>query len=543
MVRQAPRCVLGFVLAIWPLAFAQAQETAPSGKAPSAPDLPSAADIPGKTGIPGKAGSPSDLQGPTAPIPVDQEADQRGAPVRELTLEDALRIGRNQNVGLRSAELLPEQARMDLLYAEAGFEPELYGNASYGESESPTRSQFQPSTSRTTIDAALGWRQRVATGGLFDLAFRPARYETSGSSAYPDRQYTAEWAASYRQPLLRSAWTDYNLAPINSARLGVNQAQHEFDRTVQDTLLSIVTAYWELAFARENWRVVLSALDVAREQMRITDERIRVGALTVRDRIADESEVARRKEELITAENEIRAREDDLRRLLFDATDPALWQFNLRPASPITVTPDPRPRAFEPLVDVAMAHRPDLSSQRSAVARAEVAQLEANRDALPNLDLVGSWSSDGARDQFHQAWSDATNMDYPDWSVALEFSIPIGNHAARARQQKAALEVERQRRLLHAATLDVTKEVREGVRNLQSLTQSVAASAESVRLAKSNLETEQIKLRVGASTAFEVQRRNQDLSEARSRHLRNQLDYRVAESRLLHAQGILEAPR
>jgi outer membrane protein TolC len=63
-----------------------------------------------------------------------------------------------------------------------------------------------------------------------------------------------------------------------------------------------------------------------------------------------------------------------------------------------------------------------------------------------------------------------------------------------------------------------------------------------VRLATTNLETEQVKLRVGASTAFEVQRRNQDLREARSRHLRNQLDYRVADSRLLHAQGLLKAP-
>ena len=68
--------------------------------------------------------------------------------------------------------------------------------------------------------------------------------------------------------------------------------------------------------------------------------------------------------------NLIRAREDDLRRLLFDATDPSLWRFNLRPATPIMVAPDPRPRAFEPLVDVALAQRPDLGSQRSAVARA-----------------------------------------------------------------------------------------------------------------------------------------------------------------------------
>jgi len=550
MVRLTPRCVLGLVLTILPVERAQGQEPTPAERSappavplPGAPPAAKVQDPPQQAPqqqTPAPQGAPS---GDTQPVPVDLEADQRGTPVRLLSLEDALRMGRSRNVGLRAAELLPEQARLDLLYAEAGFEPELYGSATYTDSESPTVNAFQPSTTRTSIEGALGWRQRVATGGLFDLAFRPARFDTSGSTAFPNQQFTTEWDASYRQPLLRGAWTDYNLAPMTKARYGLSQAQHEYDRSVQDTLLQIVQAYWELVFARENWRVGLSALSVAKEQLRITEERIRVREVAPRDRVADEAEVARRQEDLITAENLIRTREDDLRRLLFDATDPTLWKFNLRPTSPIPVAPDAKERPFEPLVDIALANRPDLRSQQSAVAQAEVAALESNSDSLPNLDLVGNVSSDGVRDEFYKAWRDVVNQNYPEWSVGIEFSIPLGNHAARARQQRAALEVERQRRLLHAATLDVTKQVREAARNLRSLAQSVLASDESVRLATTNLETEQVKLRVGASTAFEVQRRNQDLSEARSRHLRNQLDYRVAESRLLHAQGILETPR
>ncbi|MBM4063380.1 MAG: TolC family protein, partial [Planctomycetes bacterium] len=450
---------------------------------------------------------------------------------------------RNHNVDLRAAELLPEQARLDLLFAEAGFEPELYGSATYSESESPSRNQFQNSDERTTIDGAIGWRQRVVTGGLFDLAFRPARYEASGSNFFFERQFTSEWAATYRQPLLRGAWTDYNLAGITTARYGLNRAQRDFERTVQDTLLQVVQAYWELTYARENWRVGWSALSVAREQLRITEERIRVRDLAPRDRVADEAEVARRQEELIVAENLIRSREDELRRLLFDATDGTLWRMNLRPVSEIRVVPDDRERPFEPLAASAIARRPDLQSQRSAVAQAEVALMETEHDALPSLDLVGSYSSDGARDRFRSAFRDSVDQDFPDWSLTLEFSVPIGNHAARARRQRMALEVERQRRLLHGAILEVTKDVREAARNLQSLAQSIRASEESVRLASTNLETEQVKLRVGASTAFEVQRRNQDLREARTRLLRNQLDYRVAESRLLYAQGSLEAPR
>lgn len=476
------------------------------------------------------------------PIPVDAEAERLSAPVRSLSLGDALRIGRFGNVGLRAAELLPEQARMDLLLAEAGFVPELYGGTGFAERQQPQRNAFSPSITSQTIDAQLGWRQRVVTGGLFDLAFQPSRFDSEGASEFfPSKQFTSEWVASFRQPLLRSAWSDYQLAPINAARYRLGQADHDFERNVQDTLLQVVQAYWELVFVRENWRVVRQALGVAEEQLRITDERIRVQALAPRDRVADEAEVARRREQLIVAENAIRTREDDLRRLLFDGSDRKLWQINVRPSSPIEVPTDVDGLAFEPLIEVALTHRPDLRSLRSSVAAAEVALVQAERDTLPSLDLVSSYSSDGVRNEFSQSFGDALDQQFPDWSVRLEFAIPLGNQAARSRAQRAALEVERQRRLLHAAMLDVSRQVREAVRSLQTLAQSIRASTESVRLATVNLETEQVKLRVGSSTAFEVQRRNQELLEAKSRQLRNQLDYRTAESRLLHAQGLLQA--
>ncbi|MCK5941630.1 MAG: TolC family protein, partial [Planctomycetes bacterium] len=215
-----------------------------------------------------------DKQGP---LPVDEEAERLGAPIKEMTLEEALLRGRQWNVGIKTAELLPEQARLDLVFAESGFQPEFYGSGGYSSSESPRRNAFQPSVKSETIDATVGWRQRVITGGLFDLAFEPSRFESDGGGGFfPSRQFSANWQASFRQPLLRGAWTDYNLAQVTGARYRLSQAHHDFDRTVQDTLLQIVQAYWELEFARQNWRVVNSALAVAEEQLRITLERIRV---------------------------------------------------------------------------------------------------------------------------------------------------------------------------------------------------------------------------------------------------------------------------
>lgn len=502
-----------------------------------------------KAGAPA-AQTPNPQQDPKKTLPVDRDAEQRGTLVREMSLTEALQRGRRYNVGLKAAQLLPQQAQLDVLFAEAGFQPELYGSAGYGERQSPQRNLFSPSVKSQTADGTLGWRQRVITGGLFDLAFQPTRFESDGGGgSFPSRQFSSQWSASFRQPLLRGGWTDFNLAQVTSARYRMTQASHDFDRTVQDTMLSIVQAYWELVFARENWRVVDSALTVANEQLRITLERIRVEELAPRDKVADEAEVARRREELIVAGNEIRDREDDLRRLLYDGSDAGIWSVNLRPISPLTVNPSESLPGFEELVEVAIQRRPDLRSQRSAVAVAEVAAMEADRDILPQLDLIGSYSSDGVSSDdpttgqsggFRSAFSDSSDQNFPDWSVRLEFAIPIGNQAARSRSRRAKLEVERQRRVLHGAILDATREVREALRRLATLGQSILATTESVRLAVTNLETEQVKQRVGASTAFEVQRRNQELREARSRLLRNQLDYRTAESRLLYVQGLLD---
>jgi outer membrane protein TolC len=485
-------------------------------------------------------------QDPMGTLPVDAEAEERGLPRRQLTLSDALRLARANNVELRAGELLPQQSRQSLIGAEAFFNPELYGDTGYNDAQTPQRNAFQPSIQRQTIDATVGWRQRVMTGGLFDLSYRPARFDTTSnlSGAFPSTQFSSEMVFSYTQPLLRGAWSDYNRADIDAARQGVARSEQEYARAVQDTLLAVVQAYWELVYSRENYRIVQSALAVAQEQLRITLEQIRVRALAPRDRVADDAEVARRLEERIAAENQIRKNEDDLRRLLFDDSDGQIWRWNLQPVEPIETEFTPVKTELAELSDVALANRPDLKAARSRVAEAEIDLMKANRDLMPDLDLVSSYSADGVRDSaFHDAFRDSFQQEYPDWGVRLQFSVPIGNQAARSRQRSAELEVERRQRTLYGSMLDVSKQVREAVRNLDSLSQAVQASAESVRLAQTNLETEQVKLGVGSSTAFEVQRRNQELREARGRLLRNQLDYRKAQSRLLHAQGLLEAPR
>lgn len=477
----------------------------------------------------------------STPIPIP--TDLVGGEPLDVRLDDALRLGRKNNLPLRAAELTPLLHAHDVRVAEGFFEPELFGRAELSETKSPSSNVFQPEIVRRTVGGELGVRQRIATGALYEVAFTPLRLRQSASiSGFPSQLYTLELSGRVTQPLLRGAWTDSALYDVHAAEEGVTGAQARFGQSVQDTLLQVVVAYWELVFAREDWLVNAQALELANEQLRITNERIRVRELAERDRVFDEADVARRREALIRAENEIRRSEDELRELLFGERDEQLWTRGIRPVTPIEVEFVSPGDDWREAATAALANRPEIVAARSDVRAAELAWDEASRGMLPQLDLVGEYSTDGTRTTSPDAWRDATDLEYPDWRLGLEFAIPLGNTSARAARDRALVALEQTRRQLHSLEIVVLREVRTALRDLATLAESVRAARESQRLAETQLDTARELLRVGRGTIFEVQQRNQELLDARRRLLRNQLDYRIAESRLQHSRGALTVP-
>ena len=65
------------------------------------------------------------------------------------------------------------------------------------------------------------------------------------------------------------------------------------------------------------------------------------------------------------------------------------------------------------------------------------------------------------------------------------------------------------------------------MRRLRTLAESIQRGIESERLAQTNLGREIARKDAGTNTTFEVQERNQELQEARSRLLRNRLGVRL----------------
>ncbi|PIE21943.1 MAG: hypothetical protein CSA62_14840 [Planctomycetota bacterium] len=468
--------------------------------------------------------------------------DNRGGRIVKLSLQDCLRLGSEANIDLRINALLERIAREDSIAAQGQFDTEFFLDGSWRRVESPARSSIQPSSVVKTYGGKIGFRKKFMSGLVAELSYGPQYTEqkVNSSFAFPDDFFSGSLGLSLRQPLLRGAWWDYHGAEIEKAKHEYAARGYEYQRNQQMILQSIATAYYELAFARENWGVRYFSLELARERLRNTESRIRFGGLAARDRIAHEAEVARKQEELILAETTILDAEDALRRLVMGFRSEKDWDLvivttvDLKKGDPKIDLPTWREAAL-----VARKNRPDALALMRRVQGAKLNEMVADKNLLPQLDLSAGYSSAAQRDNFGELNSDFWEGEYPSYNVQLQFSVPLGNRVARSRYEKARLEVRRLMTQLSILHIDIIREVRDAIRRLERLEKSIKAAEESVRLARNNLEAEQIKLRHDSSIQFEVQERANELSAAASRLIRARFDYRHAWFQLLAVQGRL----
>ena len=469
---------------------------------------------------------------PQDPSPQEKVAiptDQRGGRILKLSLGDCLVLGTSNNIDLNLSRLREKVSRHDYEITDSRYDFEFFTTANWNQGETPKRSAFQPNIKSWGYSANIGFRKQMLTGATLSLGFNPIFFhqEVQSTFPFPTEGYRGGLNFAVTQPLLKSAWSDYYQAELDVSKDQISIERYIVDRDTQVTLNQVVDSYMALVFARENWRVKYFTLKLARDQLEQTNKKIQLGQLAERDRIADEADVSQREEEIIVAETAILDQEDALKRLILPFKSTSDWEIIVQPTLKVG-DKDPKfpvPNWKEAVL-MAKSRRPDMRAQERVINQAKLNLMRADRDLLPQLDLTATVNTDAQRDTFGQFQQDIFGALFPDYGLRLDFVLPIGNRQARNTYERGKLVLEQSRRSYRILEVDVERQVRQVIRNLLTLEKSTLAAKESVRLAVDNLETERIKLGLGSSTAFEVQRRNTELSDARSRLLQARLDYR-----------------
>jgi HAE1 family hydrophobic/amphiphilic exporter-1 len=494
-----------------------------------------------------------------APVPRTTEAvaaetdrDANDPRALHLSLDEALGIAMKQNLGVQIQNYETRISGYNLRSSYGVFDFFSDGRVDLSSANSPTTSTTQTSADRTLL-ANAGVTQLLPTGGTYSFGFNNSRTSAVGGFTNINPAYKSSLDFNFTQPLLKDFGVDITKRNITIAHNNLGITQGQFRTVIMDTVSAVEQAYLDLAYARRNVDVVKEALFLARDQARITQIRIDVGASAPLDILQPNVQIATTEESLVTAVASVRDAEDRLRQLL--NLPRSEWDRPIVPTGDIQYSA--LPVDMDRAVEQALANRPEVDQDRLRTDTARVNALYTKNQTLPTVDFNLGYGVAGVAGKtldtrtnpptvisssgYDRSLSQIFGRDFPSWNVGFTLGYPLMNITARANARAAELDLEQSQTFEAQTRQNITVEVRNAARLIETFGRTIAASRAARDAAEKNVEAERKRYENGMTTNFQVLEVQKQLSDARVRELFALVGYNKAVAAYHRAIGdILE---
>ncbi len=473
----------------------------------------------------------------TAELPASLAAQ----PLRELSLQDALAIAIENNLGIQIQSEQIAIGRASIRTSAAGFEPTLRASVNHNDSISPPASSVDGMLGQTFESQSQRWSaslsKQLTTGTSLSLDFFSARNKNNSGSAVEPLFYGTNLALSITQPILRGFSFDRDIqqASVLKAQFANKRELEQKRIIIANHVLATENAYWNLAEATRSYAVQEASLGLAREQLALTEKQISAGILAPADRISSESSVAQRELSLVQAEARLEDSMDALRAALNlpkEAWDETLIAVDLPTIQSAPIT-------LEAAMSLALENRPEVRQNHLANRDAEIDKRVVDNNRLPQLDVGFNYGLAGQSNVYSGSLDQLQGLGARNWGVFANLTwTPLGRAAnARIDSQRSANTI---RKLQYEQFLaNLRTQLRAAIRSLATAERQVAASERFRSLSERSLEAERKRFLNGKSRNLEVSRREEELASARTAEISARIDYLKAKSALDLATGSL----
>ena len=453
-----------------------------------------------------------------------------------MTLKDSIILAIHNNYDIKIAKLDPMMEEKDITAAKSVFDPVFEITGEIADTETPSNSgvlvgivgqepaRFERDTK--TIDALL--EKLFSTGAMFTLGFNIERSDVNPVSVFtlenPVTQGFIE--AKITQPLLRNAGIFYNRSNIYIARNNKEKSILELKEKAIEVINSVQNAYWDLVMAIEELRVRNKSLESAEDLLRKNRIQAKVGTLAPIEVLVAEDGVAKKMNDIIEAENDIKNREDDLKLIMNLSnhsilSDAAIIPLDKASFAITDVT-------FDESIKIALANRPELFKQGLAIENARITVKQTRNELLPKLDAEAGIRYSGLSDTFGNASDRIFSEDFQSQFFGFALEVPLGNRKARSNYSNAKLEARKKILERSKQEQDIVVEVRTAVREIKKNVESIKATKKARELAQERLKAEEKKFKVGRSISLEVLRAQDNLTIAEGKAVNALVDYQIS---------------
>jgi len=367
--------------------------------------------------------------------------------------------------------MTPEIRKAEIVEAEARFDIRAFLESKFVRTSDPVGNVLTTGGAPRFRDQnwyySGGIRQKSLLGGQFEAAQRFGYQDNNSLYYVPLPQGTGKLSLSYTQPLLNGAGCAYNESVIVLAEIDAGVATDQFAAELQNHLLEVNKAYWTLYVERAG---LLQKRRLLQEAEKILDElegRKKFDASEGQIESAKAAAGARRAS-VIRTEAAVHNAEARINLLV---NDPQLLMHQGAELIPIQ-----RPylqythaNVRDSLI-VALNKRPEVNESLQQIRAASLREQIATKDLLPVLDAVLAFYVSGLEGEgrMGQAFVDQFTVGEPGYTAGLQFEVPFGNRAAKARLYKRQLELQQFTLQLKQIVAMVVEEIEVAVRDVDA---------------------------------------------------------------------------
>ena len=457
-------------------------------------DIPLAADLPPcpiPPNLPPRTVSRPRPETPTWDLSLDEAiriALENSRVVRVLAGVTAVSSGKTiYDVAITNTTIDQEQAR---------FDPAFSHKSHWNRTETPSGAldPFNPFRSVILGNRVADYRSETGLtrtnlgGGQWALNWveNPARFGGDFGPFALNPQNRSALELGYTQPLLQGGGARANLAPTVIARLNTDVSFFQYKDSVQELVRGVIEGYWNLVQARTDVWARKIQVQQSDEAFKLAQARRKTGFGSLKDEAQANVTYQQFRANLIAAEGTVLTREGALRNLL------GLAPNDDRQIIPVSAPTTERLQAqWTDLVELAGINRPDLIELKLIIEAEHQRLILAENQALPRLDAVALYRWNGLTGTMPSGEHLASGGgQFTDWTLGINFSVPLGLRQGRASVRQQKLLILRDRANLEQGMHAAVHELAVTIRDLDNAYEQYLAYKETRAAALTNLKVQ-----------------------------------------------------
>ena len=458
--------------------------------------------------------------------------------VLPLSIRDSIVLALKNNLDIAVEGYNPMQREQALTNEKAVYDPSAFLELTQSDNHTPPGTQIVQGSRLASafFDFNGGLRQKLPTGGTYELRFNN-EYDDLHSVTF--NGFINKIGLTLTQPLLKNFGLEPTETNIRIATNNKSISLEQLRLKVSDTVSLVQNSYAEYVFAIQNLEVQRKSLQLARDLVALNSARVRAGVAAPVEVTQAEAQEAAGVQNVILAEKAIQDAADTLK-VVMNLPAGGGWGQEIRPTD--TLTFQPRSSNLDESIRKALDNRYEYKSAKLDIQNKGLNVRLTRNQLLPDLAFTGSVFTNGSGGSYGNAITEMGSTHFISYSVGVILTVPLGNRGPQASYINAKLVEDQAKTSLKNLELQITQQVREGVRRIEANARRVDANRAARALAEEQLRVEQRRLEAGVSTTFNVLQFQRDLTAAEANELRALADYFEALVNLEKVQGtVLEA--